>query len=371
MERWRPATIAAMDAAADVRTQRLTGLDAARGLAVLGMAVVNYDVVLTFGVDEPGTLRALLDLPQGRAAALFVMLAGIGFTLLDDRRVLLRRAVFLGMLGYGWYELWPGDILHHYTAFLLLGAATLGTGPRVLAALAASAGSGFIAAFALLDYGADWNWLELDYTTFWTPVGQVRNQLFNGLHPVLPWMAFVWIGMAWGRAGLREPIVWRRGGLLGGIVAVAAFGLAAWLGSAADTRGFLARITEWYRAPESFWGTSPIPPGPLYVLSASGIAAVVISTCLEIVHRGADAWLRPLRACGRMALTLYVAHILLLFFVLVPLLEAVPALAALPELVQTGVATLCFWVLAIGWATIWDARRRRGPLEAWMRTWAG
>ena len=65
------------------------------------------------------------------------------------------------------------------------------------------------------------------------------------------------------------------------------------------------------------------------------------------------------------------ADVLLLFFVLVPLLEAVPTLAALPKLVQTGFATLCFWVLAIGWATVWDARGRRGPLESWMRTWAG
>ena len=62
MEQWGPATMAAMDAATDLRSPRLTGLDAARGLAVLGMAVVNYDVVLTFGVDEPSALAQVPDL---------------------------------------------------------------------------------------------------------------------------------------------------------------------------------------------------------------------------------------------------------------------------------------------------------------------
>ena len=57
---------------------RLEGLDLARFLAFAGMVLVNFDIVLRQpNLSEPW----LIDLAQGRAAALFVVLAGIGFAL--------------------------------------------------------------------------------------------------------------------------------------------------------------------------------------------------------------------------------------------------------------------------------------------------
>jgi uncharacterized protein len=350
---------------------RLEGLDAARGVAVLGMAVVNYDVVLTFSDGEPGFLRALFDLFQGRAAAAFVLLAGIGFVWLDSPARLVRRALFLGAIGYGWYELWPGDILHHYAVYLLLGAVSLRLSSRALVLLSAVAVALFLVAFSMLDYGADWNWMQLDYRTFWSPVGQVRNQFFNGLHPALPWMAFAWGGMAWAKLDLRNPSVWRLGGLFGALAVSVSLALSVWLSALPDTRPVMRRIVAWYEAPSSFWALEPIPPGPLYVVSALGSAMLLVALCLELAHRGHDAWMRPLRACGRLALTLYVAHILLLF-ALEPLLGLLEStwLDSVP-LVGTALATLAFWSVALVAALVYDRTGRRGPLEAWMRAWAG
>jgi uncharacterized protein len=355
--------------------ERLVGLDAARGLAVLVMAVVNFDIVLTFGVDEPGWIRACFDVCTGRASACFVTLAGVGFVLLGDRAVLARRALFLAALGYGWYELWPGDILHHYAAYLLLAAATLGCSSGRLVALAAVAIGGFVAAFFALDYGSDWNWLKLEYKTFWTPAGQLRNAAFNGLHPVLPWMAFAWIGMAAGKLDLGAPAGRRRLMAIGAAMAAVAWALSVPLASQPDSRGFVEQFVRWYRAPSMFWGLSSIPPGPLYVLSGAGTALLTIGLCLEACAR--EAWRRrlsPLIACGQLALSLYVAHVLFLFFLVQPIRGAVEAegpLSAAGKMWVTGGGVVAFWAAALLGSWAWRRCGRRGPLEALMRRLAG
>ena len=88
---------------------RIEGYDVARSLAIFGMVVVNFKT--TMGAERlgPEGLIRVLNLLDGRAAALFVVLAGVGISLLSrtarqtndhlllgqHRRLLLKRALIL------------------------------------------------------------------------------------------------------------------------------------------------------------------------------------------------------------------------------------------------------------------------------------
>ncbi len=61
---------------------RLNGIDLARGFAFLGMVIVNYRVILGWAASEPSWLRDFLEKFTSRAAPLFVLIAGVGTTLL-------------------------------------------------------------------------------------------------------------------------------------------------------------------------------------------------------------------------------------------------------------------------------------------------
>lgn len=74
-------------------------------------------------------------------------------------------------------------------------------------------------------------------------------------------------------------------------------------------------------------------------------------------------WLQPVVATGQLALTLYVAHVILGmgFLELLGRLENQSIQFAL-------CAALVFWLLAMLFAHYWRKRFQRGPLEWVMRT---
>ena len=62
------------------RRSRLDGLDVARYLAFVGMVIVNFKIAMGAS-DDGGILGILTGALEGRAAATFVVLAGIGLGL--------------------------------------------------------------------------------------------------------------------------------------------------------------------------------------------------------------------------------------------------------------------------------------------------
>ncbi|MCP4873438.1 MAG: DUF1624 domain-containing protein [Proteobacteria bacterium] len=63
-------------------SDRIEGFDVARAFAVLGMVVVNFKVVLGVSDGEPSLLHTAASLIDGKAAATFVVLAGVGVSLM-------------------------------------------------------------------------------------------------------------------------------------------------------------------------------------------------------------------------------------------------------------------------------------------------
>lgn len=353
---------------------RVGGLDLARCLAIFGMVYVNFEVVLAAGEREPRWLGVLAACTEGRAAATFVVLAGIGLVLLDRRAVIARRALFLLLLGFAWQLVWPGDILHYYAFYLAVGALSLRLRAGGLWCLAALSIAAFGVLFGCLDYGAGWHWETLSYPEFWTPAGQLHNLLFNGWHPLFPWLAFLFAGMALGRWGLWEVRNRRTALALSAVIFLAAHFLSQALAALPDERPLEERIGEWYRAPEAFWSVSSLPPGPLYMLSAGASAVFVIALCLEACARPSfERRTRQLSRAGRYALSFYIAHVLFLYFGVIVVTSVLDVGGSGPgeplEWAAGGTAVFC--AFAVAFAAAWGSVFRRGPLEWLMRRLCG
>jgi uncharacterized membrane protein YeiB len=358
-------------------SDRVAGYDVARALALLGMVVVHFSLVAAADRSGPPWMTTVLGLLDGRAAMLFVILAGVGVTLLSRRavaggnphevaavrKVLTRRGLFLLALGFVNLLVWPGDILRVYGVSLLV-AAWLVTAPgRRLLWLAA----GFVAAFVVLvlaaDFERNWDWATLTYRNLWSPSGAVRNLFYDGFRSVLPWTGVLLFGMWLGRFDLRDPRLNTRV-----MLAAAGTALAAEVASRALVSLLLARPRPGLdrETVTALFGTESVPAFPLFLLSSGGAAVFVAAASVRLAYRWPGRGWRPLVAAGQMALTWYVAHIVLGLGALVALgvvgTEPLPVAAGL-GLAFFGGAVLLSW----GWTAVF----RHGPLEWVMRTVAG
>lgn len=346
-------------------TQRLEGLDLARFLALAGMVVVNFSIVLVNPENPPDLWTHIDQALQGRAAALFVMLAGLGLGLSSKKGTSLsfytthyKRAFILLVLGLLNMLIFPADIIHYYAFYFALGVLCVNWPRHRLAFAILLLMALFTLMIMTLDYETEWDWKTYSYEGFWTPTGFIRNLFFNGWHPVIPWLGFFLWGIVLSRLNLRS----RRsiilfGGLHFGLFIF--FSLFSWW-----------LVTNFVpHEPDAIYlfGASPIPPMPLYILVAGSLAASIIALCLLITpllkSMGLLDWLaRP----GRQSLTLYAAHIYLGMGVMEAMgwLETSTAKTAI-------MASAAFCLLAIFYAWAWSKRYKTGPLEALLRRLSG
>ncbi|MCA9000398.1 MAG: DUF418 domain-containing protein [Planctomycetes bacterium] len=345
-------------------TARIQGLDLARALALLGMVIVNFELSMDASGSGPGWLGALTGSLQGRAAATFVVLAGVGASLgsararrgtdgrarWEARKTLLKRGLFLFLVGTAFLTVWPADILHFYGLWLGLGAGLLFAPTLWLLGVWLVLVGGSAAFLLRGDFFAHWDLTTLSYRDG-SITGFLRSSFLDGFHPVLPWFALYVFGLWLGRLDLRSRELRRR--FL--VVALVACGV------------ILAAEALWapelwfsFRAPHLLM-TSCLPPTPAFVLFGMAFATCVISLACSVAEswpRFASVWIPT----GQMALTLYVAHVLLGL----GLLEELGRLEhqSLPFAVGSSVT---FYLCAMGFSWLWLRRFRRGPLEALMR----
>ena len=112
--------------------ERIIGIDIARALAVIGMIIVNFKVVL--GENGLSWVKSFASAFDGKAAATFVVLAGVGLALMtnsalrnnDSQKLktarirIAKRALFLFIVGLSYIVIWPADILHFYGIYMLV-----------------------------------------------------------------------------------------------------------------------------------------------------------------------------------------------------------------------------------------------------------
>ena len=365
---------------------RIVGFDLARALAMLIMVLVNFKVALLAGAPAPHS--DWLDLLDGRSAAIFVTLAGIGLSLLSQsllkkslrnpsrmhqrdsasghspaqsqiRWQVLRRAGFLAAIGLLFINIWPADILHYYGAMMALSSLVLFWPARGLLSLAALVLVAFPAALLLgVDYNAGWDWSSLTYPELWHWQGFWRNLWVNGFHPLLPWWSFMLLGLWLGRLDWQQAKV-RYWLLFAGLLSVS---LSEWLATfcTAPPLGFKQYC-------ELVGTTSPMPPLPLYMLSAMGSTLICLVLTVTIGERFAEQrWLKELEHLGRLALTLYISHIV----IGLGTVEAL-GLFATPSVAVATISAAIYLLLFCGFS-IWHRQHFQiGPLEWCLRKAAG
>ncbi|SCZ68719.1 Uncharacterized membrane protein YeiB [Epibacterium ulvae] len=331
---------------------RLYGIDVARFLAFCGMVLVNFRLVAEMpeAQDLSSWLGAVL---EGRAAGLFVILAGLGLALgTPAPSVVVRRGLVL--IGFGSLNLliFEADILHYYGLFFLIALPFLGLSSR---ALILSCALILALSFTLqltLNYDANWNWETLTYSNFWTVQGLLRHSLFNGWHPVLPWICFLLFGLWLGRLPLARASVQVQLILWGSLTTV-----------------LTLMPVRFATDPEIIFllQTAPIPPVPFYVLSAMGSGAAVLGLALWITPRLPQAVINPMVHTGRQTLTLYITHILLGM----GLMEEWGWLNSPPSSDKMVTYSFVFCGFCVLYAVIWARFMKRGPFEALMRFASG
>lgn len=365
------STTAPPAVAVGATTARLPGPDVVRAVALIGVVVMNFHGYLVLRRDTRAdtAIQRFFDPWSGplstRFAATFVLVAGVGVTLLtrsahaDPERVSAKRWTLVrrGLVLYGGGLLldtvWPGTILPYYGAMFIVAAALFTLRSRwvlTVGALAAIAGAG-IRWWALerqLD-GRDTNWLFAPAPR--SPRGLLFNVAVNGTHPLLPWLAFMCAGIVLGRAistgRWRIPTLGIGLALFGGATVIGSIGMAG-------ERAVLL-------------STDPFERGLLYTASALGTALIAFTVIATLADRFAGATLVSwLRATGAMTLTLYVAHALV-FNLLVDWLHWVRPTGLDTALTFAAV----YWLVAIAVATWWRRRFGIGPVERVYRSLGG
>ncbi|MDF2051300.1 heparan-alpha-glucosaminide N-acetyltransferase domain-containing protein [Arthrobacter sp. Cr_A7] len=328
---------------------RLQGIDAARGLALLGMMATHLLATFESNADLTPTWIGLTF--SGRAAALFAVLAGVGLALSTGkhkplagpelsaaRRGVALRALVIAAVGLtlGGVEVNLAIILVHYAVLFLCVLPFLGLEIKRLCAWAA----GWILASPVLAYLLR-PWLlaaepplKLGHNPSWedlaTPSRLLADLFFTGYYPVFQWLSYLLVGLVIGRLMLTKALVPVVLLVAGTAVAVAAKALGVmamenWGGRAAleailNSPGYplgsvlQVNLTGIPQEGSWWWLASAAPHSgtTLDLLHTSAVAAAVIGACL-LLGRLAE-WvdldlLLPLRGAGAMTLTLYTVHV--------------------------------------------------------------
>lgn len=367
-------------------TARLIGIDLARALAVFGMYAVHVGPP---SPAVPGFGGWLIGLAEGRASALFALLAGFLLVLLAGRtapktgramrqakgRIILRSAVLL-VTGTA-LTILVGDvvILNYYAIYFLLAIPLLRLSASRLAMLAGVLAVLTpllqLAATQVASQGLQEAIAGVDPLARICGVG-LLDLLFTGSYPAITWMTFVVAGMALGRVDLASTAMRLRAAAVGAGLTLIGYGIpwsiAQVIGgtfkslhdapSGRAAEAFASSATQAAPVEGETWMTyllaQPHTGSTFDLLGCIGIAVLIVIGCVVAMERMTRLRrvLTPVIAVGTMSLTAYVAHFL------------VPQLLGLPAGSETSVIPLLIFIaVAIIFAGTWSRFARRGPLE--------
>ena len=352
--------------------QRIIGIDVARALAIIGMIIVNFKVV--FGENGQPWVKTFASIFDGKAAATFVVLAGVGVALMTNSAInhrdkakikvarirIAKRALFLFIIGISYITIWPADILHFYGIYMAVTLVLLTCKENTILISGIAIILAYPIIITVLNYETGWNFETLDYQDFWTFKGFMRNLFLNGFHPVMPWTAFMLFGYWFGKQDLHNEKFVKKTFWMSTIIFIfiqAVSYLTISILSEGNEEAAL-ELTE-------IFGTKPMPPLPIYMFNGIAIAFALISACILIAKKFENSFIiDALNKTGQLALTFYVAHVI----VGMGIVELInPSKIGNYSIEFSVTYAIVFSLMCILFAVIWRKYKKFGPLEWVMR----
>lgn len=356
-------------------SSRVEGYDVARAIAVLGMILVNGRQILLMD-SHPGTAWFVqaADFLYGRPAVLFVILAGVGLSLMSRRAIasgepeklaeiratLWKRSIVLYAMGMLFRRWWGADILHFYGVFLSTAALLLTLRGKWL--------WGLIASILLASGGV---FLVIDQTPPFIGEAISRAGMFgdwfddlfiDGSYPLVPWLMFLLIGLWLGRNEIITSAAVRRRLVRGALISLVA---AELLGRLMPPLLFGVLGLRNEGVLEMLCMLNSFPMTPLFSISAVSGAVLILSLAMArpSPFLPTGAW-RVLQNTGKFSLSIYVSHIFL-FLWLESWLRGMVSVEIYPAL-AVSIILVCFFVVPAA-ADSWARNFGRGPLEWVLR----
>ncbi len=354
---------------------RITSLDLIRGVAVLGILLMNavsfkLGSAPYFNLSAGGS-ETLPDLAVGvfgeifidqKFMGLFSLLFGAGMILFIDRAAARgRRAVVLNLwrnglllaIGIVHFTLWDGDVLMIYAVSSVFLIAMRNQPDRALISIGIVVFALSVACLLLAQYIS--NTTDASLAGFWTP-GEIDNGGEILGIPLLFGYFLRALGLILIGAG-----VYRMGFMNGGRSAktyrlTMIIGLAVGLPLAA--LGVIVTALNDYSHEIAFIGQIPNTLGT--IPASFGYLSLIILWN----NRPDNMFKRRLRAVGRMALTNYLTQTILGVLVLTVLLSNVDLVNRAAILVFV----FAVWALQLWWSQAWLSRFLYGPAEWLWRT---
>ena len=362
----------------DPLPSRIAGIDLARTIALLGMVFVNFRHLM--GTDDYWSLwlLRLSDWLVGRPAVTFIILAGIGISLLKNSRAIvnsihpstklyltiLKRAVSFFVMGLLFSCVWHADILHFYGIYFAVAVLLVNASDRMLFIFIGAALVNSILLTIPITLitpqaiDSVWN------PAYWTQKGLLGDLFVSGFFPVFPWIVYFLFGIWLGRQNLSDCRLQKKLILIAAQIIVICEVAVSLLEILLRFAGSMLTNNPMLIFLIQTLDTSPFSSSILSVFSASGTALLVIILSLKFATRaGLSKWLKPFRATSQMSLTLYIVHIGIIQLFLLMCDEGEME----TSLEEAWILAMIFCLLLILFATYWVNHFGRGPLEKILR----
>lgn len=352
--------------------QRIIGFDLARTYAIFGMFIVNFNIVFGNFSDKTG-LNYFLSMFSGNSATLFVMLAGMGVALMTNRETyanedkirlrntILKRALFLFVIGLLLQTFWPADILHFYGGYMTFAAFLLFIDRKYYLWVSAIAILIFHLLFLFIPFETNWNFETLHYRNFWTVKGFITNFFYNGWNSVFPWLAFFTTGLYLGRLKWQEPNTLKRMFIIGLVLYFTVLA-TQYLTNNYSNNADLQQIMN----------ADYLPPFLPFMLSTTGFGFMLISFFMYLGNLVADKkWANNLAQVGQMTLTHYISHLTFGLFIFAEISgkkftgQEVEQKFVAPEYIL--LFSVSYFILSFIFTKLWTMKFKNGPFETLMR----